>query len=76
VWLWLSLFCLPVATSAVNQTDATPSVAEGVVVDVDASPQRDWAERREERRENLREAIDQVDSEVGDGGVQVDVDGE
>jgi hypothetical protein len=47
----------------------------GVVVDID-TPAENRLERREERRENLRDAIDGVDVQVGNGQVKVDVDGD
>ncbi|QDT02235.1 hypothetical protein K227x_06080 [Rubripirellula lacrimiformis] len=59
----------------VNETGPVPATTDGVNVDVD-TPAENRLERREERRENLRDAVDNVDVKVGDGGVQVDVDGE
>ncbi len=50
--------------------------ANGVTVEVDGEPAEDRMELREERRENLREAVDGVDVQVGNGGVSVDVDGD
>ncbi|TWU02545.1 hypothetical protein [Stieleria varia] len=64
----------------VNETSpATPPVNGSPTVEIDAdsdTPAENRRERREERRETLQDAIDNVDVEVGNGGVKVDVDGE
>ncbi len=58
----------------VNQPPTSPAVdPSGVNVDVGSTP----ADVRLERRDNLRDAVDSVDVEVGNGGgVKVDVDGQ
>lgn len=54
------------------QTDAVD-----VQVNTDTSDADDPAERRQERRENVREALEDVDVNVGAGGVDVEIgDGE
>ena len=48
----------------------------GCDVDVDTSdsPAESRMDRREERRENIKDKVDGVDVEVGNGGVKVDVE--
>ena len=50
----------------------------GCDVDVNnsESPAESRMDRREERRENIKDAADGVDVEVGNGGVKVEVDEE
>ncbi len=61
----------------VNENTTPPMSADEMSVDADInSPAENRMDRREERRENLREAVDNVDVHVGDGGVSVDVDRE
>ncbi|TWT53772.1 hypothetical protein Pla22_14050 [Rubripirellula amarantea] len=57
----------------VHERGTLPDDTDGVNVDVNDTPVENRMERREERRENLRDAVDGVDVEVGDGGVNVDV---
>ena len=59
----------------IDDTTATPADPSGVNVDIQTSNEAP-VERREERRENLRDAIEGVNVQVGDGRVKVDVDGE
>ncbi len=61
--------------------DSPPAVAPAderedidIHIDSGASPLQDGVERRQERRENLRDAIDDVDVQAGDGAVDVSVD--
>ncbi|TWU46528.1 hypothetical protein [Rubripirellula reticaptiva] len=53
-----------------------PMQTDGVNVDVDTpdTPFENRVERRQERRNDIREAVDHVDVQFGDGGVSVDVD--
>lgn len=58
-------------------TPATSTMPTDRDVNVDVeTPAEARIDRREERRENLRDAIGNVDVQVGDGGVNVDVNGE
>lgn len=64
---------------AVDPIPANPALAPDRTADVDIDIDADrplvgeLAERRLDRRENLRDAVDKVDIDVGPAGVDVDV---
>lgn len=69
----------PIPTSPAPVTDTVPTTATDRAADVDINIDADRPlveqrnERRLDRRENLRDAIDKVDVDVGPAGVDVDV---
>lgn len=62
---------------AVDPIPTSPAPERTTDVDIDIDANRplveERAERRLDRRENLRDAVDKVDIDVGPGGVDVDV---
>ena len=65
--------------SDVHEAAAPPPPVDSIDHGPDVHPDDHMArgaEGRAELRENMREAVDSVNIEVGDGGVKVDVDGE
>lgn len=61
----------PVPTSPVPAADHEADV--DINIDANRPLVEERAERRLDRRENLRDAVDKVDIDVGRGGVDVDV---
>lgn len=66
---------VPVSPTVPTGPAATPDRTADVDIDIDANRPlvEERAERRLDRRENLRDAVDKVDVDVGPAGVDVDI---